>query len=212
MIDTHEREVHLLDYWRVLVKRRWVIYTSLAVLVTTVLLGSLLMRPVYTATVRLQIESLSPNILPFQDVLVSAPDRRNDFYQTQYGLIRSRSVARDVIASLRLDRNPEFEVDVSARAGPGLSAEEAAEAERIDLFLEMLDVSPVRNSRLVDVSFSSHDRVLSARAANRVAETYIAFNSEAQYNTSTRATASLTHQIANLQEEIDAKENELQEY
>ncbi|MEE9219834.1 MAG: polysaccharide biosynthesis tyrosine autokinase, partial [Acidobacteriota bacterium] len=128
------------------------------------------------------------------------------------GLIRSRSVARDVIASLRLDRNPEFEVDVSARAGPGLSAEEAAEAERIDLFLEMLDVSPVRNSRLVDVLFSSHDRVLSARAANRVAETYIAFNSEAQYNTSMRATASLTHQIANLQEEIDAREKELQEY
>jgi len=207
-----EREIHLLDYWRVLVKRRWVIYTSLAVLVSTVTLGSFLMEPIYTATARLQIERSAPNVLPFQEVMASAPDQLNDFYQTQFGLIRSRSVARDVIASLQLDRHPEFKVPVPERTPAGLTPEQAAEARRIDIFLAKLQVSPVRSSRLVDVSFSSPDRILAAAVANRVAETYIAFNSQAQYNTSTRATASLTHQIANLQEEIDAKEKELQAY
>ena len=208
----HEKEIHLLDYWRVLLKRRWVIYTSLAVLVSTVTLGSLLTEPVYTATARLQIESSSPNILPFQDVLSSVPDQRNDFYQTQYGLIQSRRVARDVIASLRLDQHPEFRVEGSPRPVPGLTPEQTLEIRRIDAFLGRLKISPVRNSRLVDVSFSSHDRILAAGVANRVTETYIAFNSEAQYNTSARATTSLSHQTANLQEEIDSKEKELQEY
>lgn len=211
-METQEREIHLLDYWRILVKRRWVVFTSLTVLVATVTLGSFLAEPVYTATTRLQIESSAPNVLPFQEVLASAPDQRNDFYQTQYGLIQSRRVAREAIASLALDRHPEFRVEPPARARPGLTPEEAVEGKRIDVFLKKLKVSPVRNSRLVDVSFSSHDRSLAAKAANRIAETYIAFNSEARYNTSERATASLAYQIANLQEEIDSKEKELQAY
>lgn len=211
-MDAQEKEVHLLDYWRVLVKRRWVVYTAVSVLTTSAALGSLLMRPLYSASTRLQIESSSPNILPFQEVLTSVPDARNDFYQTQYGLIQSRRVAREAIASLRLERHPEFQVEAPALPQSGPGAEKVVEGKRIDRFLERLKVSPVRNSRLVDVSFSSHDRVLAAAAANRVAETYIAFNSQAQYNTSERATASLALQTANLQEEIDAKEKELQAY
>jgi capsular exopolysaccharide synthesis family protein len=210
--DPQEKELHLLDYWRVLVKRRWVVYTSLIVVVATVTLGSLLKRPVYTATTRLQIEQNMPNVLPFQEIMASAPDRRNDFYQTQYGLVRSRKVAGDVIASLDLAKVEEFEVRVGKKAGRGLTPEQVAEFERIDLFLEKLKVSPVRNSRLVDVSFSSYDPVLAARITNRVAETYIAFNTEVQYNTTTRATTSLAHQVGNLQEQIDAKEEELQAY
>ena len=94
MTDPRDRELHLLDYWRVLVKRRWVVYTSLAIVVSVTALGSLLTRPIYTATTRLQIEQSAPKVLPFQDVMASVPDFRNDFYQTQYGLIQSRRVAR----------------------------------------------------------------------------------------------------------------------
>jgi polysaccharide biosynthesis transport protein len=211
MSEPREKELHLLDYWRVLVKRRWVVYTSLCVVVSTVTLGSLLMRPVYTATTRLQIEQNTPKVLPFQEILSSVPDGRNDFYQTQYGLIQSRRVAGEVIASLGLAKNEEFRVR-GAGASDGKTPDQGEEAKRIDLFLKKLDVTPVRNSRLVDIAFSSHDQALAARVANRTAETYIAFNSEVQYNTTSRATTSLAHQIANLQEQIDAKEKELQAY
>ncbi len=210
MRDREEKEIHLLDYWRVLVKRRWVVYTSLSVVVAIVALGSLLTRPLYTATTRLQIEQNAPKVLPFQDVMASMPDLRNDFYQTQYGLIQSRRVAREAIASLRLSETEEFR-------GPAVAAGDAAagvrvEARRIDAFLKKLAITPVRNSRLVDVAFTARDPGMAARIANRVVETYIAFNSEAQYNTTERATTSLSHQVANLQEEIDAKEKELQAY
>src|SRR5215470_13079904 len=108
MTGLQEKEIHLLDYWQVLVKRRWVVYTSLAVVVTIVALGSFLTRPVYTATTRLQIEQNTPNVLPFQDVMGSLPDPRNDFYQTQYGLIQSRRVAGEVIRTLGLANEEEF--------------------------------------------------------------------------------------------------------
>src|SRR5438445_3655262 len=212
MAETREKEIHLLDYWHVILKRRWVIFTSLAVVVSVTTLGSFLQRPVYTATTRLQIEQNTPKILPFQDVMASVPDYRNDFYQTQYGLIQSRRVAREAIDSLHLPDLEEFRIGLTPPAATGTAPEEQAEARRIDRFLKKLTVTPVRNSRLVDIAFSSHDRVLAAKVANRVADTYIAFNSQAQYNTTERATTSLTHQIANLQDEIDVKEKKLQAY
>jgi polysaccharide biosynthesis transport protein len=225
MTGVPEKEIHLLDYWRTLVKRRWVIYTSLAVVTSVATLGSLLMRPLYSATTRLQIEQSAPKVLPFQDMTATLPDLRNDFYQTQYGLIQSRRVAREVIETLRLGDLQEFDVGASAARSAGAAegtagapaagarpADDLLEGKRIDLFLKKLTVNPVRNSRLVDIAFSSRDPRLAARVANRVADTYIAFNSEAQYNTTERASTSLSHQVANLQDEIDAKEKELQSY
>ena len=69
MGEKREKEIHLLDYWQVILKRRWVVYTSLAVVVSVTTLGTFLQRPVYTATARLQIEQNNPKILPFQDVM-----------------------------------------------------------------------------------------------------------------------------------------------
>jgi capsular exopolysaccharide synthesis family protein len=212
MIGDQEREFQVLDYWRVLVKRRWVILTSLIVVVFTVTLGSLLMDPLYTATTRLQIERSSPNVLPFQQVIGDAPELSKGFYETQYGLIRSRTVAREVIRTLGLEKSPEFRLRGNMAQANGLSREEMEEAKRVNRLLENLEISPVRNSRLVDVSYTSRIPALAARVSNRVAETYIAFNSAARYNTSERASASLAHQTANLQEEIEKKERELQYY
>src|SRR2546428_2636037 len=212
MGERQEKEIHLLDYWQVILKRRWVVYTSLAVVVSVTTLGTFLQRPVYTASTRLQIEQNTPKILPFQDVMSSVPDLRTDFYQTPYGLIQSRRVAREAIDSRRLADLEEFKVSASSGSANGPAPEEQAEVKRIDKFLKKLAVTPVRNSRLVDIAFSSHDRMLAAKVANRVADTYIAFNSAAQYNTTERATTSLTHQIANLQDEIDVKEKKLQAY
>ena len=209
-------ETHLRDYWRVAVKRRFVIYASLLVVTTLVSLSTFLTRPVYTARTRLQIEPRAPKILPFDDVQSAGPDYFGDFYPTQHGLIQSRRVARDVIAGLRLDENPEFGARPSeAAAGPAAGAppsQRPIDPRIVDQFLARLTVAPVRGSRLVDVSFSCHDRELAAAIVNRVADAYIAFNTKAEYNTSERATASLAHEIANLQDDIDAREKELQAY
>ena len=130
MTAAEQRDVHLLDYLRVLVKRRWVVYTCLALVVTTVMLRSLLMEPVYTATTTLQIERLTPNILPFQQVTPQQGGYYSGFYETQYGLITSRRVAREVIRTLELANHPEFRFQRPDRVKPGLSADKVVEGAR----------------------------------------------------------------------------------
>ena len=195
---------HLLDYWRVVHSRRWVVLMFLIVTVSVVALLSFLAEPMYTASVRIQIERSTPNVLPFKDVVTLVPDHTNDFDATQVGLIRSRRLAREVIRSLKMARHDAFRME-------GVP-EEIADSRRINTFLGRLRVEPFGKTSLFDISFRSPDPELAAQVATRVAETYITFCSETRYNTSERATESLTLQIANLQEEIDRKEKEIQGY
>jgi polysaccharide biosynthesis transport protein len=195
---------HLIDYWRVVYSRRWVVLMFLIVTVSVVALLSFLAEPMYTASVRIQIERSTPNVLPFQDVVTLVPDHTNDFDATQVGLIRSRRLAREVIRSLKVARHDDFRME-------GVP-EEIADSRRVNTFLGRLRVEPYGKTSLFDISFRSRDPELAARVATRVAETYIAFCSEARYNTSERATESLTLQIADLHEEIDRKEKEIQGY
>ena len=93
-MDIAQGSGHLLDYWSVLVRRRWVIYLSVIALTLFALVASFIATPFYKATATLQIERHTPNILSFRDL--SQADYSwtsySDFYQTQYKLIASAAV------------------------------------------------------------------------------------------------------------------------
>ena len=61
MENSDSREFHLVDYWNVLLRRRWVAFTALLVLVTTVTIGSFLITPIYRSVCTIQIEREQPN-------------------------------------------------------------------------------------------------------------------------------------------------------
>src|SRR4029453_5622579 len=103
-----KRQIYLLDYWQVLVKRRFIIYSAVILVTGLVTLGSFLSRPMYTATVQLQIENQTPNVLPFEEIMSTYSDFRDDFYETQSLLIQSRSVARAVVRKLDLTNHELF--------------------------------------------------------------------------------------------------------
>jgi len=210
MEGTNERQVHLLDYWQVLVKRRWIIYSALLLVTGLVTLGSFLVRPMYTATVQIQIEKYSPNVLPFQEVMTSYTDWRDDFYETQSRLIQSRSVARAVVQKLNLTAAPHFALP-PGRSDGTLSPEEVERlvAEKVRAGTH---VNLIRNSRLANISFTSPDAATSAAVANALADAYIDFNARNAYNTTEKATESMSRQIGALRREIDTKERQLQQY
>ncbi len=205
-----ERQVHLLDYWQVLVKRRWVVYSCLLLVTGMVTLGSFLIEPQYTAEAQLQVEKYSPNVLPFQQVVSSYADWRDDFYETQARILQSRTVARAVVQQLKLAENPLFEIPA------GSQTHELTADERENLLAAMVHggtkVDLIRNSRLVNVSYTCADAKVAAEVANALAEAYIQFNASNAYNSSEKATESMTRLIESLTREIDEKERELQAY
>src|ERR1051325_5635673 len=63
-----EETNHLMDYWRVIVVRRWTIFAIVATSVVVTLIYSFKKMPVYQATASIQIDRENPNILSFKDV------------------------------------------------------------------------------------------------------------------------------------------------
>ncbi len=217
---------HLLDYWAILRRRRFVVYLSIGTVVLVALIGSLLAVPQYRATATLQIERQNPDILSFRDLARTDHSwaAYTDFYQTQYKILASEAVARGAVKHLALAHHPVFEQPGQAPPSAlarffGLFSGGSSDATPPDPALVAargvqagLTVSPVRNSHLVEVSWVSPDAELSASVANAIAEAYIQFSMELQYSASDSAGEFLGDQIGKLKEEIQTIEETLQRY
>jgi len=222
MEENLEKEIDIREYWHIISKRRWTIFTVAIILVITVTIGSFITKPTYKATATLQIERENPKVLSFEEIF-AIDSSQQDFYQTQYKLIQSRSLARRVIKKINLTSHPEFssggKVGILGRIrnifrGRNGGDEEFADpyTDIINTFLKKLEVEPIRNSRLAEISFISHNPQLSAEVINAVAEGFIEVNLEAKYFASREAHDFLSKQIEELKKEIATKEGEMQQY
>ena len=96
--EAAEDEINLLDLWRVLVKRKWTIIVFFLIVVTAVVTATFLMTPIYRATLTLQIDREAAKVVEFQGVTPTEFGQDREFYQTQYELLQSRTLAQRVMA------------------------------------------------------------------------------------------------------------------
>jgi capsular exopolysaccharide synthesis family protein len=88
--------------------------------------------------------------------------------------------------------NPYFEINQALRDG--------------------LNISPVRQTRLVEISFKSPDPALASQIVNTLAEEFIDFSMEKRFVSTQQASKFLEEQTEELRKNLAAKERELQEY
>jgi len=105
--EIREGQIHLLDYLRVLRKRRWTVFCVFVLVVLSVAVHTFTAVPLFQASARIVIEKENPNLVSIQEVM-AVDSTGTDYYQTQYKIIESRTVAREVIRRLSLKTSPEF--------------------------------------------------------------------------------------------------------
>jgi uncharacterized protein involved in exopolysaccharide biosynthesis len=111
-VEQHESsDLHLRNYWRVVVARRWTIYAVLATTVLVTMIATYKQTPIYRATATIQIDRENANVLSFKDVY-EIQTQTDDTLQTQYKVLASsRSLARRVIENLKLNEAEEFRAE-----------------------------------------------------------------------------------------------------
>jgi capsular exopolysaccharide synthesis family protein len=123
-------EKHFSDYLRVLYKRRWIAAPVFLVLFIIGVVNALQQTPVYQSRVQLLIEKDAPNVATLDQMFQSQDAwMADDFYQTQYRILQSRSLAKRTIDNMklwdapRLGNGPEPKTTISLRglAGSALS-------------------------------------------------------------------------------------------
>jgi len=237
-IKKEQREIDLMTYWRIIVKRKWVIVSFTGALIFFTGVFSFLAAPKYKSTVTLHIEEGSSRILSIEDTFgYQSPVVRDlRFYNTQLKLIKSKSLAERVARKMNLLSHPEFGAGKRSKKSFSKSAVDFVTlkwlfsrkksgsgrlrtSSPINPYSEIarvlqngIDVKPIRETKLVEVSFTSNSSVLSADIVNTLSEEFINFSIEKRYETTQQASDFLSEQIANLRDELAVKERELQRY
>jgi polysaccharide biosynthesis transport protein len=174
------------EYWRIILRRKWVILGCLIAGLAAGLLWNAMSSRMYTATSTIEISRDDVQVLEGEGVQRQSTANDQEFYQTQLGLLRSRALAERVARNLRLSRDPAFREafgfdaeESETNASVPRSSRQAAEAElrRIrDVLLAHVAIAPPRNSRLHDISVTTPDAALSARIADAWAQGFIEAN------------------------------------
>jgi capsular exopolysaccharide synthesis family protein len=210
---------NIVEYWRLAIKYRFLIAGMLIAGLVLGAAATLLMTPVYSASATLQIDreaarvlNVSAEVEPQESMI-----QGEEFFQTQYGLLRSRSLSERVIDSLGLASSDAFleQMDVTPpRRGDGTAAQQALKRREAVLktVRANLGVGPVRGSRLVTVSFQSPDPQLSARVANAFSENFIQSNLDRKYESSSYAREFLEDRIAQTKSRLEDAERQLTAY
>ena len=230
--DTQTDEIHLSDYMKVVYRRRWPALTAFLLVVVTVLVYTFTATPIFEARVQLLIESENPNVVSFKEVL-EQEKTTNDYYQTQYRILQSRSLARRTLDRLQLwdtfdpSKQPvKFTIrGAIAKSRPDLNLfrtlksiepwaadETAVQSSIINGFLANLTVSPIRNSRLVEVAYASPYPEIAAQVANGLASAYIEQNLEFKFTASKDASDWLGLRLAEQRKAVEVSEGALQKY
>ena len=219
------------DLWAVLKRRRGTIFLVFVLTVLATGVWVVTTRPVYTATAMLRVDTAEPRVLTFDDV-VNQTDPQRDALQTHQRLLQSRTLANRVIRRLSLGTHPDFQDDPESQpwidrarlwvrgllaswpprppaSDPGGGSDLVVESPLTKVFLGRLSVEPVRGSRLVAVSFDSHDPVLAARVVNTLSDTFVAQTHEFRSDTSRYASAFLNKQLAEARTRLEAAEEKL---
>lgn len=201
-------EVHLSEYWSVILKRRKLIAVIVALVLAVTVVMTLLTRSTYRATtvVNVERERTSPTGLEQQSYQGYDPE----FLPTQTRLMKSREIAERVAQRLNLSANPEF---VAAKSGAVQDRNATPPVVKAAMAVQgQTEVVPIRGTNLVELSFVSSNPKTAADVANALAESYIDWNLEAKFKVLGQANKFLATQAEQLKSEIDQLEKELQAY
>lgn len=195
-LPSHTDEIHLRDYLLVLRKRRWLALSVFLTVVVGVTAWTLIQTPIFEGATRILIDREPPRVLNVQEV-TPLETTSQDYYQTQYELIKSRPVLERAIEAGGL-----------ARRIPSLAeVEDPAKS-----LARLVQVEPKRNTRLVEIKFRSPDPELAAEVANGVAKAYTRFNLESKLRSTREAMLWLSEQMNELKAKVQDSEVSLQKY
>ncbi|MEK7721404.1 MAG: GNVR domain-containing protein, partial [Elusimicrobiota bacterium] len=154
----NELEFDISYYLELILRRRWVALSVFVSTVITVALITFNTRPVFQSQALLVIEKERGSNVIYQGG--PTVERGNDdYYQTQYKLLKSEALLKTVYKRLNLEGIPEFAGVYGYRK-----------------LIEPVAIVPVPRSRLVYIKVNSYDPLLSANIANEVAKVFIEQN------------------------------------
>jgi succinoglycan biosynthesis transport protein ExoP len=208
-------------YLAMLQKRRAIVITCLAVSMLLSVIYNYTTRPIYQATAQILIDRVTPKVLPTKDLV----DQGVQDFQTEYELLRGRTLAEKTVERLELQRSPELATgplmspwERFQRKFLGKAPQPIVDADGMPLspaaaaLRSRLRIEPLPGGRLVNLRFNAYDPRLAALVANTLAELYIEQSRAFRSSSSSEATGWLSDRLREQRKNVEAAERALIEY
>lgn len=236
-VEQDDDEIDLLKLWQTIWNRKWSIITLTLVVAMVTVLIVLSLTPIYRAAATLLIEQKQAKVVSIEQVY-GLDGSGNEYLQTQFELLKSRSLAERVVRELGLTTHPEFDprqqeaplidlkgwltsINLNALL-PGVFPEDLeeelppTEEEIFDkvvvAFMDRVSVEPQGKSQLVRVQVDMADANLAAQAANRLAQGFIESQLEASMEMSASASSWMNSRLGELRSKLKEAETQLQAF
>jgi len=164
-MEPEEQELNIKKMLYVLFRKRWILYSIFFIVMTIDVIYTYNQIPTYRATSLVLIETPASSTqtsgtMSTQEVL---PEIGNsEYYNTQYEILKSRTLSKRVSAALNLKLYESFK---------GVDFPE-------DRLQEMITIEPIRKSRLVKVSIDHTNPAVATKITNALVSIYIEQNIE----------------------------------
>lgn len=226
--------ITLADVGLILRRRLWLLIIPVLFVLAPALYVIAGLAPYYTSQATLVIK-------PAQPTPGAGPAEQLRELQTDMEIITSERLARRVVESEGLMQRAEFNplvakpeplplgieipdwrealftvtagtLDLRREAAAPVGPDGIMESEVLPRFAKRLNVAPMRESRVVQIQFTSETPEVAQRVPNALADLYITHQLDAKFQAKKVATGWLTTRIAELRQTVEQQERQVEQY
>lgn len=191
------KTVTLADYVNVIRKRIKIFLAFVIIIPVATAIATFSTKPMFRATTSVLIEKAAPKITKFEEVYQSTSSNDlQQFYQTQYKILASRTLAERIYQELRLGQDNEYK-----------SSKDPAAKVASQIFIE-----PVKNSQIVLINVDDTDALRASAIANALAKLYIQQDIETRNQAAKEAVGFLDAQLTDIKKALRSAEEALNKY
>lgn len=210
-----DREPFVLEFGEIIraIRRRpWLIGACVLLTSAAFCVHAMRKPKIYAAAAEIVIDPVLPKVLGdgFDvDNIDARASAETAFYNTQYKIIQSRAVYRQVIAQQQLDTNQDF----LTQYGIGHTTIGEQRTKAIESILRgRVLVAPEPKSRVVKLIVEDYDADRAARIANAVADVYMKKSLSDRMSTTHKAAEWLDERVRDFAKDLESSEKELADF
>ncbi len=198
------KRLDLSEIWRVVAKWWWLIAAILVACVLAAVVLSMMVQPLYRATSTLEVNHQGVQVVEKMGELEAGQRNEREYMNTQAELLRSRALAERVARTINLANNAEIFDPATDRA--------TREQSAVGIVHGSVEIEPVQDSRLIQVSAVSASPALAAQIANAYGESFIQSNLERRFEQNSYARNFLEQRLGGLKARLEQSERQLVAY
>ena len=226
-----DETIDIREIFRMLRRRKWTIVLFVIFCVIPTSIYSYKRPETFRATARFLFEKETPDVVSFKEV-VQTDLGDKDEYGSQVEILKSYPVAEQVVEQLRLDAATLEKTSFSpakyflgaisslktwmGQPDEIIASEESAaillKERAVGMLLGRINISPVRGTRLLDVSADSTDPQQAAQIANALVQAYMKQMLEGKVSASKEAVSWLIKEVEDAKQNVLNSEAALQQY